>query len=387
MRAFVFTDPALASHAGQFVWLDLNSDLPANETVLQKHEADAFPTFMVVDPKDEKVALRWVGSLTVPQLEAFLEEARTVLRAPGAATSAEGAALEKADVLYGARRYAEAAAAYRDALAKAPSGWARYNRAVEALLYSYQSTHAFAEAVALARDARPRVAGSPSALTVSLGGLDSALELPEGDPGRAAAIDEMETAVRSALADPTVQVAADDRSGAFSSLLEARRQARDEAGARKVAEEWAAFLEGEAARARTPEERAVFDSHRLSAYLALGDPGRAIAMLQASERELPTDYNPPNRLARAYASLKEWDKALAASSRAVGLAQGRARLRVLTLRATLLEEKGDRAAARRTYDEAIAYAEALPSDERPTRTIDDLRKRRGKLLPPPKPKG
>lgn len=386
MRVFVLADPALASHAGQFVWLELNTDLTANEPVLQKHEADALPTFMVVDPKSETVVLRWVGSLTVPQLEAFLEEARGALRAPGAAATPEGAALVRADALYGARRYAEAAAAYREALVQAPPGWPRYNRAVEALLYSYQSTDAFAQAVALAREARPRTAGSPSALTVSLGGLDSALALPKDDPGRSAVIAEMEAAVRAALADPTVEVAADDRSGAFGSLLQARRQAGDEEGARKVAAEWAAFLEGEAAKARTPEERAVFDSHRLSAYLALGDPGRAIAMLQTSEKELPRDYNPPNRLARAYASLKEWKQALAASSRAEALARGRAKLRVLALRATLLEEKDDSAAALGTYDAAIAIGEALPADEQPAKTLEQLRKRREKLLAAQKPK-
>ena len=386
MRAFVLTDPALASHAGRFVWLDLNTDETANEPVLQKHEADALPTFMVVDPKDERVVLRWVGSLTVPQLEAFLEEARATLRGVGKAASPEDAALVRADALYGARQYAEAAAAYREALAKAPTGWPRYSRAVEALLYSYQSTDAYAQAVALAREARSRLAGTPSALTASLGGLDSALELPKDDAGRAAGIAEMEAALRAAVADATVVVAADDRSGAFGSLLQARRQAGDEAGVKRVAAEWAAFLEGEALKARSPEERAVFDSHRLSAYLALGDPGRAIAMLRASEKELPRDYNPPNRLARAYASLKEWDEALAASSRAESLAQGRAKLRVLSLRASLLEEKGDVAAARRTYDEAIVFGEALPADERPVKTIEQLRKQREKLLAPPKPR-
>jgi hypothetical protein len=385
MRAFVLTDPALASHAGQFVWLDLDTDVTVNEPALQKHEADALPTFMVVDPKSERVVLRWVGSLTVPQLDAFLEEARSTLRGRGEAASPDDTMLVRADELYGARQYAEAAVAYREALAATRARGPRYDRTVEALLYSYQSTQAFADAVALAREAGPRVAGSPSALTVSLGGLDSALGLPRDAPGRADAIAEMEAAVRAALADPTVQVAADDRSGAFGSLLRARRQAGDEEGAKKVASEWASFLEQQAREARSPEERAVFDSHRLSAYLALGEPGRAIAMLQASERELPRDYNPPNRLARAYASLKQWDDALAASSRAEGLAQGRAKLRVLALRADLLEEKGDSQAALRTYDEAIAVGEALAADERPTKTIEQLRKQREKLAGPAKP--
>jgi tetratricopeptide (TPR) repeat protein len=387
MRAFVFTDPALASHARQFVWLDLDTDETTNEPVLRRYEADALPTFLVVDPRSEAVVLRWVGSLTLSQLDAFLEEARSALRGPGSAGSPEEVALARADALYGARKYAEAAVAYEAALAAAPPQWPRYSRAVEALLYCYQSTDAPAPAVALARKARARLAGTPSALTVALGGLDSALALPKDDPGRSAAILEMEADLRAAIADPKVESAADDRSGAYSSLVEACRQTGDEAAARKVAAEWAAFLEAEAAKARSAEERAVFDSHRLSAYLALGEPERALAMLEASERALPRDYNPPNRLARAYASLQRWQEALAASARAEALASGRAKLRVLSLRVTLLQEKGDLQAARRTCDQAIAFGESLPESERPAKAIEQLRKRREALGTPKAKKG
>jgi tetratricopeptide (TPR) repeat protein len=382
MRAFVFTDPALASQAGQFVWLDLNTDNTGNEPVLQKHEADALPTFLVVDPKDESVVLRWVGSFSVAQADAFLEEAREKLRSAATPASPADAALDRADRLYGKRDYAAAAAAYREALAQAEAGWPRRNRAVEALLYAYQSTQAFKDAVALAREALARVAGTPSALIVGTSGLDSASELPQDAPGRAAAIAELEAALQSAIADPKLVAAADDRSGAYLSLLGARKAKGDGAGARRIAGEWAAFLEGEAAKAKGPDERAVFDSHRLSAYLALGEPQRAIPMLEQSQRELPGDYNPPSRLARAYASLKEWDKALAASDQALALASGRAKLRVLTARAQLFKEKGDTDGARRTYDEAIAFAESLPEAERPAKQIEQLKTQRDKLAAP-----
>jgi tetratricopeptide (TPR) repeat protein len=105
-------------------------------------------------------------------------------------------------------------------------------------------------------------------------------------------------------------------------------------------------------------------------------------MLVASEKELPHDYNPPNRLARAYAELGKWDQALAASARAVALSAGRAKLRVLGTRAELLQQKGDTKAARRSYDEAIAYGESLPSAERPTRQIERLKQQREKLAAP-----
>lgn len=383
MRAFVLADPALSSQAGRFVWLELNTDLTANAAVLEKHEADALPTYLVLDPKDEKVLLRWVGSFTVPQAEAFLEEAREKLAGQAPPATPADAALLRADHLYGAREYTGAAAAYREALAQAPAGWPRYNRAVEALLFSLQQTDANAPAVALAREALPHVGSTPSAIVVSVGGLDSALALPKEDAGRTAAIAEMEAAVRKALADSAVHAAADDRSGAYLSLVQARKQAGDAEGAKKVAAELAAFLEGEAAKAKTPDERAVFDSHRLTAYLELGEPEKAVPMLQASAKDLPADYNPPNRLARAYASMKRWDDALAASQKAASLATGRAKLRVLSSRASLMQEKGDKAAAAAVYDEAIAYAESLPEAERPAKQIEQLKKQRDKLAAPP----
>jgi tetratricopeptide (TPR) repeat protein len=377
MRAFVLGDPALSSQAGRFVWLELNTDLTTNAAALEKHEADAMPTYLVVDPKDESVVLRWVGSFTVPQAETFLQEARDKMA--GAASSPADAALAKADHLYGARDYKEAAAAYREALALIPPAGPRYNRAVEALLYSYQSTDAPAEAVALVRQALPRVGQTPSAIVVSLGGLDSALALPKDDPARAATIAEMERAVRQALADPAIHAAADDRSGAYLSLMQARKDAKDAAGAKEVAAELAAFLEGEAAKATTPDARAVFDSHRMTAYLELGEPEKAVAMLEATAKDLPGDYNPQNRLVRAYASQNRWDEALAASQKAASLATGRAKLRVLAMRASVMQDKGDKAAAVAAYDEAIAYAESLPEAERPAKQIEGLRKQRERL--------
>jgi len=65
MRAFVFTDPALESRAGRFVWLEIDTEKAENSAFLEKFPVDSLPTFFVLDPRDERVARRWVGSLTV----------------------------------------------------------------------------------------------------------------------------------------------------------------------------------------------------------------------------------------------------------------------------------------------------------------------------------
>jgi tetratricopeptide (TPR) repeat protein len=378
MRAFVFTDPALTSRAGQFVWLDLNLDDEKNAALQEKLAVEAFPTYLVVKPEDETVALRGVGAMTVAEVGAFLDGAHAALGG-GTASSPAEAALLRADRLNGEGRKAEAAAAYREALDQAPPGWAPYGRAAAALLFLHQTEHAEPSCVALAREALPRVTGMPAAAVVALAGLDCALALDKADPARRAAIEEAESALRRVMADPKTGAAADDISSGYPSVIQARKDAGDLAGAMKDAEAWAAFLETQAAAAKTPEQRAVFDSHRLSAYLELGQPERAVPMLQASEADLPDDYNPPARLAVAYLRMKKLDDALAASNRALPRVTGPRRLSVLQTRADIFTAKGDTAASRETLEQALAYAEALPAGQRREGVIKALRK---KLEPP-----
>jgi len=379
MRAFVFTDPALTSRAGQFVWLELNVDEETNAAHRERLSVDALPSFFVLSPADESVVMQRVDGMTVAEMGAFLDEARAA--AAGASpTSPAEAALLRADRRSGEGKDAEAATAYREALDAAPAGWPPYGRAVVALLFLHQSMKEEAKCLALAREALPRLSAAPAAVMVARSGLDCALGLPKEDPGRAAAIAEMEVATRKTLADPSLGAVADDVSTSFLSLIQARKDAGDAAGATREAEAWAAFLEGQATAAKTKEQRAVFDSHRLSAYLELGQPERAIPMLQASESDLPQDYNPPSRLAVAYLAMKKLDEALAASNRALPKVSGPRRIRVLQTRSEIFTARGDAAAAREALEQALAYAESLPAGQRSEGTIKALKK---KLETPP----
>src|SRR5262249_24946511 len=143
-----------------------------------------------------------------------------------------------------------------------------------------------------------------------------------------------------------------------------RKSAGDEAGRRKVLSERAAFLEKAAAEAKNPEARAVFDAHRLGTYLALGEPERAIPMLEASERDLPDDYNPPARLASAYRAMKRYEEALPVPALALAKAYGPRKVGILQTRADIYASKGDPAEARKTMEETLQYAEALPAGQR-----------------------
>src|SRR5687768_14278627 len=222
MKAFVFTDEALKEHAGRFVWLAVDTEKEQNAAVQAKHPIDAWPTLLIVDPADERVALRWVGAATVPQLLRLLDEGRVAV-AGGTSAGGVEAALALAERHYGAREFPAAVKAYQEALALAPADWPRYGRTVESLLFALNRTSDCATAITVARAALPRVGpATPSGLNVAASGLDCALQAPATDPARAETIAFFETAAREIVRNPKLEVAADDRSGLYGVLVQAR---------------------------------------------------------------------------------------------------------------------------------------------------------------------
>ena len=322
MQAYVYTDAKLKPYADRFVWLAIDTEKPGNAATVAKFPVGAWPSMYVIDPRTETVTFRWTGSATIAQLLRFLEEAKAPASGksltPGAAEAAKlQGQLAEADRLYGAAAWDKAATAYAAVIASAPAQWAPLPRVADAYLFSLQKAERGAECARAAREILPRIAGTPSAGTVATVGLDCAVGLAADAPDRSAAIADLERAARTALDDPALGLADDDRSGLYISLLGAREDASDEVGKKRLSAEWIALLESAAAKATTPAARAVFDSHRLSAYLEIGEPQRALPMLDASERDFPGDYNPPARLAVAYRALKDYPRALAASDRAL----------------------------------------------------------------------
>lgn len=376
MKAFVFTDKALSSQAGRFVWLALDSENGKNASALKRYPVNALPTFFVIAPDSERVAMRWVGGMNVTQLTAFLGDGARACGASG------NDALARADRFYGAGNYSAAWPAYEEAIAAAPAQWPEYPRVAEALLYSLSDDGKNEETAQFVEGALPKLQGTPSELTAAASGLDAALQLPADHPKRAAWVKDYAARVTTLIEDPKLQVAVDDRSGAYGSLVDARKDAGDTLGARQVAEKWAAMLDDAASRAPTPAERTVFDSHRLGAYRELGQPERAIPMLQQSERDFPNDYNPPYRLSIAYTDLKRYDDAVAASDRALQHAYGPRKILILRARSDLMVAKGDHAGAVAALEEAIRTEQSFPEEQRSPARLQALQKKLDSLSAP-----
>ncbi|HSP13143.1 MAG TPA: thiol reductase thioredoxin [Thermoanaerobaculia bacterium] len=369
MRAYVFTDKSLERYAGRFVWLSVNTEDAKNAKFLEKYPMPALPTMMVLDPAGEKIVLRYVGGATLDQLEKLLDDASKKTH------SASDTLVESADKLASEGKHDEAVKLYESSLEKAPKNWRRYGPTAESLLFSLSMAKDYERCASRAVDLYARLKSTRSGANVAAAGLDCAASLDDKNARRADLIAELDKDARAALDDPKIDLAGDDRSGIFISLIDARDALKDEAGAKTLREEWAAFLEKAASEAKTPEQRAVYDSHRISAYLDLGTPEKAIPMLEQSARDLPDDYNPHARLSLAYKAMKEYDRALAESNLALARAYGPRKLLILRQKADVYIAKGDKEGAKKTYAEAVAYAKSLPKEQVRASTIASLEKK------------
>lgn len=376
MRSHVFTDARLGRLAGRFVWLEMNGEEERNAEFLEQFPVDAWPTLFVVDPTSASVVVRWIGSTGAAQLERMLVDAERSSRAPRDEATA---ALARADRLNGKGDAEAAEAAYRDALARGGRAWARRPRAVESLVMLLSLSSSPERCADTARSEAPSLPRGPSFGNVVAMGLGCALSMPEGAPARAAALSAFEPLASEGLQIPSLL--ADDRAGLFELAASAATERGDEAGARAIAERWWKFLEAEAARAPTPEARAALDTSRLSAAVALGDPGRALPALLASDRDLPRQLDSPYRLASVYRLMGRHAEALAANDRALALTNGPRRLRVLQQRALIAEAAGDRGAARRALEDALAFDAKLPTPQRNPRLAAELQQRLARLGP------
>jgi tetratricopeptide (TPR) repeat protein len=374
VRAYVFTDAALAKDAGRFVWLSIDTEKPTGAAFMDRFPVDAWPTLFVIDPLAEKAELKWLGALNVEQLEKVLEDGEYAVH-KGWQKGGVGQPLEDglaaADALEAEGKHAEAAARYEEVLGDAPLEWPRRGRLVESIVSALFSARDFEPCARRARDLVPGLPKGPAYANAAGIGLGCALASTDTAEWKKDAVAALVPMLWQALRIP--DLLADDRSSVYDELIEALEAGGDELGAKTLAAGWWSFLEGEARNAKTPESRAAFDSHRVGAAIKMGAPARAIPLLQATERDLPEDYNAPARLAIVYREMGRYDDALVANRRALAKVYGPRRLRVLEVESDLYRRKGDAASAKKALDEALAVATALPASQHPERQVAHLK--------------
>jgi thioredoxin-like negative regulator of GroEL len=359
MREHVMTREGFVPYEKDVVFAAVDTEKAGSAAFLEQYPVDVWPTLFFIDPQTGKLVFKWVGSTDEAQMKALLDAAR-----------GGGGLVSEADALMAEGKSSAAAQKY---LAAQQAGEGKSARSVLSMLSAL--------ALSKSNDACARASVEQLPLLTSHGdqvnalswGLGCAAELPPG-ADRTKLLATLVAKGTAALA--FTDVLADDKSGLYESLSSERFDAKDEAGGVALAKQWLAFLEGEAAKAKTPAERAVFDPHRVNAAIAAKTPERMVEPLMLSEKQLGGDYNPPARLALIQREQGKYDEALASIDRAlVKCKAGPRKLRLYETKASILEKQGDAAGRKKVLGEALTWARALPKAQYPPARLAAFEKR------------
>ena len=373
MQAYVLNDPSLRPLAERVVFAAIDTDKPSSAAFLERHAVKAWPTFFVLDPAKDAVLGYWSGSGSVGEIRGLIEES-LALQADSAPKDAASRAFAEARRAHAAGDLASAARSYEAAVTTSAATWRSRSAALLGWIQALHGAKAWEACVRVGTAHLGEITGAALPADAASYVLDCAGHLapgPDRAAGQAAALGRL----RVITGHPPEGSTIDDRADALGTLAEGLEETGDAAGAKKAQEERLALLEAAARAAKTPEQAHTFDYLRANTYVALGREAEAARMLEQRERELPTSYEPPARLASVLFKMGKLPEAQAAIERAIGHAYGPRQLRYLKLRAQIQAKRGDAAGELATLrDEVKGYA-ALPPGQASPESLADARTR------------
>jgi tetratricopeptide (TPR) repeat protein len=375
MKRFVFPDAGLRPVKDAVVWLSIDSENPKNNAFLDRFPLDAWPTFLVIEPRNERVVGRWIGAATVNDFRSFVQEG-----ARAAAQDKHDAATRELHKGYEARGkgdFAVAAIAYRKALQLTrKDDPARPERLIllQMALARSGTPEAARECVQLGTKEMQNTGNSAVATDFVALSNACAEKLPKGE-AEATKLRDMSIARLAKLtADTSAPLSVDDRSDAEATLIELYDAAGQHDRAVDVANARAKLLEQAAASAPDATMASTFDAHRTDTYLYLKQSQKAEQLLSEREKQIPDDYNPPARLARVLFEEKKLPEAEAAVDRALSkMTRGQRRIGVLSLKSRILQAEGKPTAA--VVQEQLDVFRELPRTQQTHELEAQLRKK------------
>jgi thiol-disulfide isomerase/thioredoxin len=365
MQEYVLSDPSLAPLAERFVFVALDTDREVNAAVVGRFPVASWPTFFVVSPEDEAVQARFVGAATIDQWRELLitgEKGHLATHAAEVAPGTPLALLRDAERAVVAGDLAAADTAYVAALAAAPASWPRRADTLVSLIQTRYKRGEVAGCLELGLTRDADTGASSSTTDFFAFALRCAEERATAEPDRARQLRERAVTRLSALADDAAApLSVDDRSDVLANL----RGALDALGkmpeARAAAVRQRALLDAAAAEAPSPLARMTYIWPQAEVYAYLGVPLELVPALEKVAADLPTEYDPPYRLAWIYLQAGKPDQALPWADKALGLVYGPRKARAQSMVVDIQKARGDRAAEKKAREALIAIYEGLPA--------------------------
>ncbi len=373
MKATVFQDADVGAASKRFVLVALDTDRDVNAKAVAKMPPGAWPTFYVISPTDESVQARFVGAASKAQFLDFLDHGARGTSATTTAGSADDL-LRQADRAVVIKDYAAAITSYKGAIAAAPATWPRRPDALVSLAGAYRRAPDHAECLTLGETSMQETGTTASATDFLVLTLDCAAALAEKEGPRVKAFRTNAAARLTALlADPAAQLSVDDRSDAMMNLRTLQDLLDQKAAARATAAAQLTLLDEAAAKAPTPFAAMTFNWPRAEVYVYLNRGLDLVPALEKSAADLPTEYDPPYRLAWVLFKSHKLDEAVTWNDRATTLAYGPRKTRVLALSADLALARKDLAAERAARAAIVETYASLPPESVPPDALEKAR--------------
>src|SRR5712691_10394410 len=83
MQRFVLSDPGMKPVADAVIWASIETETEKNKPVVEMYPLDGWPTFLLIDPDDETVMARFLGSGSVQDIRRFVQDGAQAYRSKG----------------------------------------------------------------------------------------------------------------------------------------------------------------------------------------------------------------------------------------------------------------------------------------------------------------
>ena len=375
MQRDVLQDPALGGFADRVVFAAVDTDRPESSSFVARFPLRVWPSFFVIDPVTEQVLALHGGSLSLPELRAFLDEA-LLTRDPKRASDPQVKAVLAGHQASNSKDYAAAAAFY---VAAAALDGPRRDEAIIGAMRSLSAAHDDDGCLSfgLASLRSLRTSSSSSDL---VGYVQSCAEhLAEHDPRKAVAYTAARARLDELVHTPPAGASVDDRADTLAMLADIALAQADPAAHHAAHVKRLALLEDDANRQSNVDDARVHDYARMNSYFALERGAEAVTLLGLRSVQLPTSYEAWARLASALHKLQREDEAKTAVIKAIELSYGPRRLRYRTLLADIEAARPrsaeSAAAEKQAVKNLIDDADKMPPGQRDAEVVAAAHKR------------
>ncbi len=375
MQRDVLGDPALKAYEDRVVFAAVDTDRASSASFVARYPLKAWPTLFVIDPSSGAALAEHGGSLSLVELERFLDEALRA-RDPSVAKEPQVKEVLAGHAAMAKKDYAAAAAHY---VAAAALPGPRVREAALGAMRAYSADKGDAACVDFGEKNAARMEGASSSAGDFSYYLYACADRLKDPAKKKAGLQAARALLEEVTGKPAAGASVDDVADALDVLAEVAKDQGDDAAFKAAHQKRLALLEADAAAQKTAEAARVHDYARMNSYLALGRGDDAVKMLRERTQQLPKSYEAWARLGQVFHALKRDDDALPAVQNAVTLSYGPRRLRYLSLLADVDAARGDKAGEKKALMDLVDAGENLPDAQRNDAAVAAARERLAKV--------